>query len=139
MPTIILVDRATERLRDNSLLGLAVVYLLPLVVALPPNINVVLTAALTVFCACLRTVGKTHEAEILSQKVRLQADACGACAAYCVVRDGVLLQVAGPNKLGSTSGHPPALWLQEGASCSDIRATGCHVFRGSTLIFLRLL
>ena len=69
MPTIIEVDRATEVLRDRSLIVLAVVYVLPAVLVLPPSLNVVLTASLTVFAACLKTVGKTHEAEVLSKKV----------------------------------------------------------------------
>lgn len=67
---VVEVDAKTERLRDASLVALAAVYLLPAAVTLPPNVNVVLTATLTVFASCLRTVGKTHEAEILSQKVR---------------------------------------------------------------------
>lgn len=70
MPAIVQVDAATERLRNGALLALGFVYLLPAVYALPPNLNIVLTATLTVFTAGLRTVGKTHEAEMLSQKVR---------------------------------------------------------------------
>jgi hypothetical protein len=63
------VDGATERLRDISLALLGVIYILPLGYVLPPYANVVVTASLAVFAACLRTVGKTNEAELLSQKV----------------------------------------------------------------------
>lgn len=66
---VIEVDASTQRLQSASLVALAVIYVLPAAIPLNPNVNVVLTAALTVFAACLRTVGKTHEAEILSQKV----------------------------------------------------------------------
>ena len=71
MVAVIEVSKSTELLRDRSLIALAVVYLLPAIFPLPPSLNVVLTATITVFAACLRTVGKTHEAEILSQKVRI--------------------------------------------------------------------
>ena len=37
---------------------------------MPPAVNVAATATLTVAAACLRTVGKTNEAELLSKKVR---------------------------------------------------------------------
>lgn len=69
MPALIEVDSATERLRDGSLAVLAAVYILPLAWVLPPSVNVALTASLTVFSACLRTVGRTNEAELVSKKV----------------------------------------------------------------------
>lgn len=69
MPALIEVDSATERLRDGSLAVLAAVYVLPLVWVLPPSVNVAVTASLTVFSACLRTVGRTNEAELVSKKV----------------------------------------------------------------------
>jgi hypothetical protein len=64
------VDAGTERLRDGCLAALGCVYLLPLVYTVPPGINVAATATLTLAAACLRTVGKTNEAELLSKKVR---------------------------------------------------------------------
>jgi hypothetical protein len=69
MTGIVEVDKATERLRSVALTLLGVVFVLPLVYSPPPAANIVITAALTVFTASLRTVGRTHEAEILSQKV----------------------------------------------------------------------
>ena len=84
MPAVVEVDAATERLRNWALLVLGIVYLLPAVYALPPNLNIVLTATLTVFTASLRTVGKTHEAEMLSQRVRR------AQPTRCKLRDNTL-------------------------------------------------
>jgi hypothetical protein len=69
MPAILKVDAATERLRSVALAVLGAVFVLPLIWSPPPAVNIVITAALTVFTASLRTVGRTHEAEILSQKV----------------------------------------------------------------------
>jgi hypothetical protein len=71
MPSVIEVDAATERLRDISLAVLGGLYLLPLVWCMPPAINVAATATVTLGAACLRTVGKTNEAELLSKGVRL--------------------------------------------------------------------
>ena len=68
------VDAATEKLTSLSLVVLLVLYLLPLVVHVPTNLNIVVTATCTVFTGCMRTVGKTHEAEILTQKVCIAAD-----------------------------------------------------------------
>lgn len=80
MPALIEVDSATERLRDGALAVLAVIYVLPVVWVLPPSVNVALTASLTVFSACLRTVGRTNEAELVSKKVlhvlRIIIDRC---------------------------------------------------------------
>lgn len=69
MPALIEVDSATERLRDGALAVLAIIYVLPVAWVLPPSVNVALTASLTVFSACLRTVGRTNEAELVSKKV----------------------------------------------------------------------
>ena len=66
---VVEVGAATERLRDGCLIALGGVYLLPLVYCLPPAVNVAATATLTLAAACLRTVGKTNEAELLSKKV----------------------------------------------------------------------
>lgn len=76
MPALIEVDRATERLRDGSLAILAIIYILPVVWVLPPSVNVTLTASLTVFSACLRTVGRTNEAELVSKKVSCHISGC---------------------------------------------------------------
>lgn len=60
---------------------LAVLYLLPLVYAIPPNLNVILMATLAVFTGCLRTIGPDRqEVEKMSHKVgllaRLALEAC---------------------------------------------------------------
>eukprot|EP00892_Ulva_mutabilis_P008067 jgi/Ulvmu1/5632/UM023_0172.1 len=78
MPAVIEVDSATERLRDVSLAVLAAVYILPLVWVLPPSVNVALTASLTVFSACLRTVGRTNEAELVSKKEAMKFPLIGS-------------------------------------------------------------
>ena len=68
--------------------ALTLVALLPLVVPVPANLNVIVTACLTVFTGCWRSVKPTPPAEAMSKKVSSESplglpagSVCGVVAA----------------------------------------------------------
>ena len=72
--------------------ALTLVALLPLVVPVPANLNVIVTACLTVFTGCWRSVKPTPPAEAMSKKVSGAASTWGRSSLACLPCCGTVLE-----------------------------------------------
>lgn len=104
------MEQAPRALNAASHTLLAIVYILPLFYAMPPNANVILTSTLAVFTGCLRTIAPGRDdVERLSQKVRLasqRAKKLAVLCRHCSAAPSVPCPLQRPRGIPSNCGMP---------------------------------